>query len=113
LLVPIDLTLEPVSHDWSVVMSPLRKWIPLIISLLLLVTVTSITLASSGGSYVLDWYTIDGGGGTSNGGDYSVSGTIGQPDAGSMSGGDYSLAGGFWASVSQFFYELFLPLIMR
>jgi hypothetical protein len=94
-------------------MSPLRKWIPLIISLLLLITITSVALASSGGSYVLDWYTIDGGGGNSSGGDYALSGTIGQPDAGSMIGGDYSLAGGFWTSVSQFFYDLFLPLIMR
>ena len=30
----------------------------------------------------VDWFTIDGGGGTSTGGVYSVSGTIGQPDAG-------------------------------
>ena len=82
-------------------------------SFLILVSVTSIAFASSGGSYKLDWYTIDGGGGTSSGGDYALSGTIGQPDAGSMSGGDYSLAGGFWTSVSQFFYDLFLPLIMR
>jgi hypothetical protein len=29
----------------------------------------------------LDWFTIDGGGGTSTGGVYAVSGTIGQPDA--------------------------------
>ena len=33
-------------------------------------------------SYQIDWFTIDGGGGTSTGGVYSVSGTIGQPDAG-------------------------------
>ena len=47
-------------------------------------------------SYSIDWFTIDGGGGTSTGGVYSVSGTIGQPDAGVMSGGQYSLVGGFW-----------------
>ena len=51
-------------------------------------------------SYSIDWYTIDGGGGTSTGGVYSVSGTIGQPDAGVMSGGNYSLVGGFWSIVS-------------
>jgi hypothetical protein len=46
----------------------------------------------------IDWYTVDGGAGTSVGGVYSVSGTIGQPDAGgAMSGGDYSLTGGFWS----------------
>jgi len=70
-------------------------------------------LASSGGDYTLDWYTIDGGGGTSAGGDYALSGTIGQPDAGQMNGGDYDLAGGFWAGIVEELYELFLPLITR
>jgi hypothetical protein len=46
--------------------------------------------------YAIDWYTIDGGGGTSSGGSYTVSGTIGQPDAGTLSGGSYTLEGGFW-----------------
>jgi hypothetical protein len=48
-------------------------------------------------TYSIDWFTIDGGGGTSTGGNYSLSGTIGQPDAGLMTGGSYSLAGGFWS----------------
>ena len=49
-------------------------------------------------SYSIDWFTVDGGGGTSTGGVYSVSGTIGQPDAGAtMSGGNYSVDGGFWS----------------
>jgi hypothetical protein len=48
-------------------------------------------------NYSIDWFTIDGGGGTSTGGVYSVSGTIGQPDAGTMSGGNFSLTGGFWS----------------
>ena len=48
--------------------------------------------------YSIDWFTIDGGGGTSTGGVYLVSGTIGQPDAGGpMTGGNFSLTGGFWA----------------
>ena len=94
-------------------MSQTKKWIPLIMSFLILISITTIALASSGGDYVLDWYTIDGGGDNSSGGEYTLSGTIGQPDAGSMSGGDYSLDGGFWGMVSQFIYELFLPLIMR
>ncbi|MBE0544804.1 MAG: hypothetical protein IH623_25990 [Verrucomicrobia bacterium] len=51
--------------------------------------------------YAIDWYTIDGGGGTSTGGVYSISGTIGQPDAGTvMTGGNYSLTGGFWSAVA-------------
>jgi hypothetical protein len=49
-------------------------------------------------SYSIDWFTIDGGGGTSTGGVYSVSGAIGQPDAGGpMTNGQYSVTGGFWA----------------
>jgi hypothetical protein len=48
--------------------------------------------------FSIDWFTIDGGGGTSTGGVYSVSGTTGQPDAGGpMLGGSYALTGGFWA----------------
>ncbi|HNR71938.1 MAG TPA: hypothetical protein PLV05_12810 [Verrucomicrobiota bacterium] len=48
--------------------------------------------------YAIDWFTLDGGGGTSTGGVYAVRGTIGQPDAGptSLTGGPYSLSGGFW-----------------
>ena len=49
-------------------------------------------------SYSIDWFTIDGGGGTSAGSVFTVNGTIGQPDAGGpMTGGNFSLTGGFWA----------------
>ena len=42
---------------------------------------------ASAQNYAIDWFTIDGGGGT-----------IGQPDAGGpMTGGNYSMTGGFWA----------------
>lgn len=51
-------------------------------------------------SYNLDWFTVDGGGGTSSGGAFSISGTIGQPDAGVLSGGGYTVEGGFWSGVS-------------
>ena len=52
-------------------------------------------------SFSIDWFTIDGGGGTSTGGVYSVSGTIGQPDAGTMmSGGNFSVEGGFWSIIA-------------
>ena len=46
--------------------------------------------------YSIDWFTIDGGGGTSGGGAYTLNGTIGQTDAGTLSGGGYTLEGGFW-----------------
>ena len=49
--------------------------------------------------YKIDWYTVDGGGGTSTGGVYSLSGTIGQPDAGTLTGGNFVLDGGFWGGV--------------
>ena len=49
------------------------------------------------GVFTIDWYTIDGGGGTSTGGGFALSGTIGQPDAGpEMSGGGFTVSGGFW-----------------
>src|SRR2546427_1956811 len=51
-------------------------------------------------NYSVDWFTVDGGGGTSSGGVYSLSGTIGQPDAGKLSGGTYTLDGGFWGIVA-------------
>jgi hypothetical protein len=47
-------------------------------------------------NFSIDWFTIDGGGGTSTGGVYTVTGTIGQPDAGRMSGGNFTIEGGFW-----------------
>src|SRR6266704_1784355 len=63
-----------------------------------------VTLAFVSGAraqnYSIDWFTIDGGGGTSTGGVYSVSGTIGQPDAGHMSGGNYTIDGGFWGIIA-------------
>jgi hypothetical protein len=64
-----------------------------IVSLFLLVT------SALAQNYSIDWFTIDGGGGTSTGGVYSVSGTIGQPDAGVLSGGNYTIVGGFWGGI--------------
>ena len=54
-----------------------------------------------GQSYSIDWFTIAGGG-TSTNGQYSVSGAIGQPDAKhqAMTGGNYSLTGGYWSLIS-------------
>jgi hypothetical protein len=64
--------------------------------------ITSVALFCSGfpasaQSFSIDWYSIDGGGGTSSGGGYSLSGTIGQADTGVMSGGNFTLQGGFWS----------------
>lgn len=62
------------------------------------IVTTAVAVSASAQNYSIDWFTIDGGGGTSSGGVYSLSGTIGQPDAGAtMTGGQYTLVGGFWA----------------
>src|SRR6266704_3127395 len=68
--------------------------------LLLLVVLSLAAPAVRAQNYSIDWFTIDGGGGTSTGGVFSVSGTIGQPDAGRMSGGNYTLDGGFWGIIA-------------
>jgi hypothetical protein len=59
-----------------------------------------VSTKSQAQSYSIDWFTIDGGAGTSTGGVYSVSGTIGQADAGTMSGGNFTLDGGFWGIIA-------------
>lgn len=51
----------------------------------------------SSAQFALDWWTVDGGGGSSTGGVYAVTGTIGQPDAARLTGGPFVLTGGFWA----------------
>ncbi|MEM1330376.1 MAG: GC-type dockerin domain-anchored protein [Planctomycetota bacterium] len=58
----------------------------------------SLVAGAANAQFSIDWYTIDGGGGTSSGGGFVLSGTIGQPDAGApMTGGTFELIGGFWA----------------
>jgi hypothetical protein len=59
-----------------------------------------LTALSGSAQFAIDWFSVDGGGGTSSGGAYALSGTIGQPDAGPMTGGRFTLTGGFWALVA-------------
>ena len=62
---------------------------------------TGFCLSAWGQSYTIDWFTVDGGGGTSTGGTYQVMGTIGQPDAGPPAhAGGYMLQGGFWGVIA-------------
>ena len=74
-----------------------RVRMPVVLGAALLVLTSG---ALSAQNYAIDWFTVDGGGGTSTGAVYSVSGTSGQPDAGKMSGGAYTLDGGFWGIVA-------------
>ena len=70
---------------------------------LLFACLTSLLLLPVGSlaqNFSIDWFTVDGGGGTSTGGVFSVSGTIGQTDAGHLSGGNYGLDGGFWGMIA-------------
>lgn len=84
-----------------------------LIGVLLLLSI-AFTVYAEGSDLALYWWSVDGGGDSSQGGDYTLIGTIGQSDAGAMRGGVYTLHGGFWpggALVEQ--VELFLPLVMR
>ena len=76
----------------------------------LCILVSALPLRLVAQTYALDWFTIDGGGGTSSGGNYTLTGTIGQPDAGAMIGGSYSLVGGFWG-VAVAIQEVGAPLV--
>ena len=75
------------------------------VALVFILAITSAS-AQTGGQYVLDWSTIDGGGGTSRGGSYVLTGTIGQPDAAYSAGGSYELLGGFWPGGPLCFVDL-------
>jgi len=94
-----------------------RRGLWLAIILLLAVALAGVSAAwasTSGGGYAIDWFTIDGGGGTSTGGGYSLSGSIGQPDAGpAQAGGSYALQGGFWVGLLGPAFDLFVPFVMR
>ncbi len=63
---------------------------------LMLLVISAAPIVSGESTYVLDWFTIDGGGGQSSGGQFVLTGTIGQPDAGYLGGDNYELLGGFW-----------------
>ena len=60
-------------------------------------SLTFLTVVTAHADYEIDWYTIDGGGGTSSGGNYVLSGTIGQADAAESQGSNFIVAGGFWS----------------
>jgi hypothetical protein len=85
----------------------------ILITLAVVCLLTSSALASSEAAYLLNWYTVDGGGGTSTGGVYSLSGTIGQADAGTMSGGVYTLLGGFWSALDKIITSMYLPVVRK
>ena len=80
-----------------------------------LIFLTGIVYAFNG-TAAIDWFSIDGGGGTSTGGDFILSGSIGQPDAGtSLRSESYTLEGGFWSGgvLPSTLKRVYLPLMVR
>ena len=64
----------------------------------LLIGLSFIGFAQTGGNFAVEKSAIAAGGGVANGGDFNLNGTIGQHDANQAStGGDFNLSGGFWA----------------
>ncbi len=72
----------------------------LVIAFIVCIATGLVTAKAAAQPFTLNWYTIDGGGGTSTGGTFELSGTIGQPDAsGALTAGSFELTGGFWADL--------------
>ena len=87
---------------------PVRGMSRPILVLLIVVLAGSASAQQQGPTaHVVNWYTLDGGGGTSNNGDFSLTGTIGQPDADTQpaTSSGYVLAGGYWAHVFDYIFE--------
>ena len=86
----------------------------IILALMGLFLITAVTMAGNN-PFAINWWSVDGGGGTSTGGEYTVVGTIGQYDSHStVFGGDYALSDGFWQyGVSGGQYQIYLPMIVR
>jgi len=57
-------------------------------------------MAAGASSLVVDWCTVDAGGGTATGASFSVSSTVGQPDAGTFTNSSHAIRGGFWGIVA-------------
>ena len=91
-----------------------KQLAPLALCLVTLLTMVGI-LNAAPTQYELDWWSVDGGGGTLSDGTYSLSGTVGQPDVGpALEGGTYRLVGGFWyGKGAEQWYELYLPSVLR
>ena len=86
-----------------------------LVAFLLFFVGTTIAAAQTTGDYSISWWTVDGGGGTSQSAEkqYTLSGAIGQAEVGDATGIGYAIKGGFWASLSAAIREIliYLPLV--
>ena len=84
------------------------------LALTILLLLAGAAWAAAPAGYALDWWTVDGGGGTwsDTGGQYELNGTSGQPDAGVWSDGDYTLTGGFWSG-GEVEYRAYIPMVLK
>ena len=89
----------------------MKRCLPLVVIVLVLLAVIAPVALAQGG-YAMTRSVIAGGGGASAGGPYALQGTIGQPVTGVSAQGDYDVSSGFWGRV-QFFFEVYLPLLLR
>jgi hypothetical protein len=96
-------------------MKPKRFWM-VILLLASSLLITGVAAAHSSGT-VLDWFTIDSGGGVLTSAEptsgYQMSGTTGQPDAARLSAGGYQLSGGFWTGFEPARQLIYLPSVRR
>jgi hypothetical protein len=90
-----------------------KRMVFMVVGVLLVLLVGAALAAPN--TFSIPWWTVDGGGGTSQVGDFAVSSTIGQPDTSPlMSGGDFTIVGGYWgggALLAQ--NQLYLPIVTR
>ena len=86
----------------------------LLVMAMLLFTTWAIQ-AGSGGSYEIDWYSMDSGGTmATTGGSFELQGTIGQADTAVIAQDTYEIQAGFWSgAVDSGPYQLYLPLIQK
>jgi hypothetical protein len=60
----------------------------------LILIISNIVSAQSGGTFNLVWFSIDGGAGSGTGDQFVLRGTIGQPEGEPLTGGEFTLHGG-------------------
>jgi len=84
--------------------------------LLIALLVATVVQAQPNDYEITRWSVHAGGGSHSDAtSGYTLTGSVGQADVGpEAEGGTYSVVGGFWPSgITQIFFDIFLPLVLR